>query len=54
MVIGQDHVIRSQPIEIIRSQDDTGQYLITGIEQGTLVITTALSRQDIGKKAILK
>ncbi|WP_410472608.1 efflux RND transporter periplasmic adaptor subunit [Faucicola mancuniensis] len=54
MVIGQDHVIRSQPIEIIRSQDDTGQYLVTGIEQGTLVITTALSRQDIGKKAILK
>lgn len=53
-VIGQDHLIKSQPVQIIRSQEDSSQYLVTGIEQGTVVITTPIKTEQVGKKAVLK
>lgn len=53
-VIGQDHIIKTQPVQIIRSQDDSGQYLVTGIEQGAVVITIPIKAEQVGKKVILK
>lgn len=53
-VIGQDHIIKTQPVQIIRRQDDSGQYLVTGIEQGTVVITIPIKAEQVGKKVVLK
>lgn len=53
-VIGQDQIIKTQPVQIIRSQDDNGQYLVTGIEQGTVVITIPIKAEQVGKKVVLK
>lgn len=53
-IIGQDQMIKNQPVQIIRRQDDSGQYLVTGIEQGTVVITIPIKSEQIGKKVVLK
>lgn len=53
-VIGQDHIIKTQPVQIVRSLDDSGQYLVTGIEQGMVVITIPIKAEQVGKKAVLK
>lgn len=52
--IGKDQIVRQQSINIIRRDDAHSQYLIDGIEQGTLVITANLTTNDIGKKVVLK
>lgn len=52
--IGKDQIIRQQVVNVIRRDDAHSQYLVEGIEQGTLVITANLSQNDKGKKAVLK
>lgn len=53
-IIGKDQMIKTQPIQIIRTLDDSGQYLVTGIEQGTVVITVPIKAEQVGKKIVLK
>lgn len=53
-VVGQDHRLRRQPVSIIRRYDDTSQYLVAGIEQGTIVVGAQLSADAAGKKVVVK
>lgn len=53
-VIGKDQLIRRQPVRIVRRDDAHSQYLIDGIEQGTVVVLANLTENDKGKKAVLK
>lgn len=53
-VVGKDQLLRRQAVRIIRRDDAHSQYLVDGIEQGTVVVLTNLSEKDIGKKVVLK
>lgn len=53
-IVGQDKRLRQQPITVIRRDDKTSQYLATGIEQGTIVVTAQLPANASGKKVVLK
>lgn len=53
-VVSKDQLLRRQAVRIIRRDDAHSQYLVDGIEQGTVVVLTNLSEKDIGKKVVLK
>lgn len=53
-VVGKDQIVRRQAVNIIRRDDAHSQYLIDGMEQGTVVVLANLSEKDIGKKVVLK
>lgn len=53
-VIGQDHRLRHQPVTIIRQDAPTNQYLVSGIEAGTVVTTVPLQPDDAGKRVVVK
>ncbi|MFW2176928.1 MULTISPECIES: efflux RND transporter periplasmic adaptor subunit [unclassified Moraxella] len=53
-VIGADHRLRQMPVQVVHRYDDSSQYLLTGIEQGTVVVVTNLNEQDANKKVVLK
>lgn len=53
-VIGKDQRLSQQPVRIIRRDDANSQYLVEGIEQGTVVVLANLNDNDEGKKVVLK
>lgn len=53
-VIGQDHRLRHQTVTIIRHDAQTNQYLVSGIEAGTVVTTVPLLPKDAGKRVVVK
>lgn len=53
-VIGKDKILTRQSVHIIRRDDANSQYLVDGIEQGTMVVLANLSETDVGKKVVLK
>lgn len=53
-LINQEHRFVRQPVEIIKRYDDTNQYLISGVNMGSLVVLVPLSTDAVGKKAVIK
>lgn len=53
-LINQQHRLVRQPIEIIKRYDNTNQYLISGVEMGSLVVLVPLSADALDKKAVIK
>ena len=47
-------LIQNQAVQIIKRYDNTSQYLLAGIKEGTTVITAHLNNQDVGKKVRFK
>lgn len=53
-VVGKDKRLSQQSVHIIRRDDANSQYLVEGIEQGTVVVVARLNSNDTGKKVVLK
>lgn len=49
-VVGKDKRLSQQSVHIIRRDDANSQYLVEGIEQGTVVVVARLNSNDTGKK----
>lgn len=53
-LINQEQRFVRQPVEIIKRYDDTNQYLISGVNMGSLVVLVPLPADAVGKKAVVK
>lgn len=53
-LINQEQRFVRQPVEIIKRYDDTNQYLISGVNMGSLVVLVPLPADAVGKKAVIK
>lgn len=53
-LINQEQRFVRQPVEIIKRYDDTNQYLISGVNMGSLVVLVPLPADAVGKKAVMK
>ena len=54
LLIDEQQLIQKQAVQIIKRYDNTSQYLLAGIKEGTTVITAHLNNQDVGKKVRFK
>lgn len=53
-LINQEQRFVRQPVEIIKRYNDTNQYLISGVNMGSLVVLVPLPADAVGKKAVVK
>lgn len=53
-LIGQDHRLIRQPIEILKRYENTGQLLVSGVALDSVVVLVPLSAGDAGKVVTIK
>lgn len=52
-IIGQDQRFTRQPVQVIEYNPSTGQYLIAGINNDSLIFLANLPKDSVGKKAVV-
>lgn len=53
-LVGQDHRLTRQPIEILQRYENTGQFLVAGVPLTAMVVLVPLSANDAGKVVTVK